>query len=75
MKTSDTQTLRRVPKGAGRQRVQVAFKSDVLRKLMLDARREMRTMSAMAALIITRYYQGELDGTPDSPSASVGETP
>lgn len=48
---------RRAPNGTGSHRIQVALPKDVLRKLLIDAHHEMRTLSAAAALIIARHYQ------------------
>jgi hypothetical protein len=54
--TGFTSRLTRAPNGAARPRIQVALPEDVLKDFLLDARNNMRSLSAQAALIIREHY-------------------
>lgn len=56
--TRPTATPRsRVPNGVAPQRLRVALSPQMLERIKADADRNMRTVSAMASLIIARHYQ------------------
>lgn len=47
----------RVPNGVAPQRLRVALSPEMLERIKADAEKNMRTVSAMASLIIARHYQ------------------
>jgi hypothetical protein len=70
--TTQTQSNQRsrVPNGAAKQRVVVALNADVLDKIKHEAELNLRTVSAMASLIIATHY-----GKNISPSAAPSPSP
>lgn len=49
----------RVPNGVAEQRLRVALPEPMLKRIQEDAAQNLRTVSAMAALIITRHYESQ----------------
>lgn len=49
----------RVPNGVAEQRLRVALPEPMLKRIQEDAAQNLRTVSAMAALIITRHYEAK----------------
>ncbi|GHU36830.1 hypothetical protein AGMMS50256_33970 [Betaproteobacteria bacterium] len=62
---------RRVPKGAARPRIQVALPEEILKSFLIDARNNMRSLSAQAALIIREHYAAQESGIRDQESAGA----
>lgn len=56
---SHTPKRSRVPNGVADQRLRVALPEPMLKRIQDDAAKNLRTVSAMAALIITRYYESQ----------------
>lgn len=56
-KSHTSERLSRVPNGAADQRLRVALPPPLLSQIQQDATRNMRTVSAMAALIIAEHYR------------------
>lgn len=49
----------RVPNGVAEQRLRVALPEPMLKRIQDDAAKNLRTVSAMAALIITKHYESQ----------------
>ena len=56
---SHTPSRSRVPNGVAEQRLRVALSEPMLERIKDDAAKNMRTVSAMAALIIIRHYESQ----------------
>lgn len=56
---SHTPKRSRVPNGVAEQRLRVALPEPMLKRIQDDAAKNLRTVSAMAAQIITRYYESQ----------------
>lgn len=69
MTTSTNLTQRsRVPNGAAKQRVVVALNEEVLDKIKNEAEQNLRTVSAMASLIIAAHYGKNFSTSAATPS-------
>lgn len=56
---SHMQKRSRVPNGVAEQRLRVALSESMLKRIQDDAAKNRRTVSAMAALIITSHYEAQ----------------
>ena len=56
---SHTPKRSRAPNGVADQRLRVALSEPMLKRIQDDAAQNLRTVSAMAALIITRHYEAK----------------
>jgi hypothetical protein len=61
MKPATTQS-HRLPNGGNYTRIQVLLPESVTKRFLLDARANMRSASAQAALIISRHYEQQQEG-------------
>ena len=57
--SSSTIRIRRVANGAARQRIQVALPESILSRFISDARTNMRSYSAQAAVILVQHYESQ----------------